>query len=118
MASIKDLKRMCEMQKFCADCPLSRDNSCMPDLFPDNADEIVDKWVQEHPVKTYADDFFGKFPDAQRKAAADVQPVVRAEWVCLEAEIGFYSCSKCEHNVLRATCNYCPNCGARMDGGK
>lgn len=46
--------------------------------------------------------------------AADVQPVVRAEWVCLEAEIGFYSCSKCEHNVLRATCNYCPNCGAKM----
>lgn len=49
--------------------------------------------------------------------AADVQPVARAEWVCLEKEIGFYSCSKCEHNVLRATSNYCPNCGARMDGG-
>lgn len=47
---------------------------------------------------------------------ADVQPVVHAEWVCLEPEIGFYSCSKCGHNILRATCNYCPNCGARMDG--
>lgn len=45
---------------------------------------------------------------------ADVQPVAHAEWVCLEAEIGFYSCSKCEHNVLRATSNFCPNCGARM----
>lgn len=109
MASIKDLKRMCEMQKFCADCPLSgEDASCMPDLFPDNANEIVDKWVQEHPVKTYADDFFEKFPD--------VQPVVHAEWICLEAEIGLYSCSKCEHNILRATSNFCPNCGARMDG--
>lgn len=48
--------------------------------------------------------------------ATDVQPVVHAEWVCLEAEIGFYSCSKCRHNILRATCNYCPNCGAKMDG--
>ena len=47
---------------------------------------------------------------------ADVQPVAHAEWVCLEAEIGFYSCSKCGHNVLRATSNFCPDCGARMDG--
>lgn len=49
MASIKDLKRMCEMQTLCADCPLNRDCSCMPDSLPDNADEIVDKWVLEYP---------------------------------------------------------------------
>ena len=34
---------------------------------PSNIDEIIDKWVAEHPVKTYATDFFSKFPDAQRK---------------------------------------------------
>ena len=69
MASIKDLKRMCEMQECDADCPLWReDKSCLPDDLPDNADEIVDKWVAEHPVKTYAMDFFEKFPNAPRSS--------------------------------------------------
>lgn len=64
MATIKDLKRMCK-NEHCEGCPLDRKGvSCMPDSLPDNADEIVDKWVAEHPVKTYAMDFFKKFPDA------------------------------------------------------
>jgi len=66
MANIKDLKRMCEAHKFCTDCPLKTDTWCIPCALPDNADEIVDKWVQEHPVKTYAMDFFEKFPNAPR----------------------------------------------------
>lgn len=69
MASIKDLKRMCKKEKCFAGCPLCRGNiSCLPDSLPDNADEIVDKWVQEHPVKTYAMDFFEKFPNAPRSS--------------------------------------------------
>lgn len=73
MASIKDLKRMCKKQKCCAVCPLNREGvSCMPDSLPDNIDEIVDKWVAEHPVKTYTMDFFEKFPDAQRKATTGI----------------------------------------------
>lgn len=69
MASIKDLKRMCETQECCtADCPLCRENSCLPESLPDNADEIIDKWAQEHPVKTYAMDFFEKFPNAPRSS--------------------------------------------------
>lgn len=66
MARLKDLKRMCEMYTLCDDCPLSSDEVCMPDSLPDNADEIVDKWVLEHPVKTYAMDFFEKFPNATK----------------------------------------------------
>lgn len=67
MANIKDLKRMCETQECCtADCPLCREDSCLPESLPDNADEIIDKWVAEHPVKTYAMDFFEKFPNAPR----------------------------------------------------
>ena len=66
MVNIKDLKRMCEAHKFCTDCPLKTDTWCIPCALPDNADEIVDKWVQEHPVKTYAMDFFEKFPNAPR----------------------------------------------------
>lgn len=57
MASIKDLKRMCKGYSDCDDCPLSMEN-CLPDSLPDNADEIIDKdkWAQEHPVKTYANE--------------------------------------------------------------
>lgn len=63
MASIKDLKRMCN-EIYCVDCPFY--GKCKPLILPDNADEIVDKWMQEHPVKTYAMDFFEKFPNAPR----------------------------------------------------
>lgn len=38
----------------------------------------------------------------------------KGQWVCLEAEIGYYACSECDHRILRAKCNYCPNCGADM----
>ena len=38
----------------------------------------------------------------------------KGRWVCLEAEIGYYACSECDHRILRAKCNYCPNCGADM----
>lgn len=77
MASIKALKRMCKKQKCCAGCPLNREGvSCMPDSLPDNIDEIVDKWVAEHPVKTYAMDFFSKFPDAQRKTTGIPIPCI------------------------------------------
>lgn len=72
MASIKDLKRMCE-KMICKDCPLSGSDvaNCwvhsVPIDYPDeDIDTIVDKWVAEHPVKTYAMDFFEKFPNAPR----------------------------------------------------
>lgn len=48
---------------------------------------------------------------------ADVVEVKHGKWITLEAEIGLYSCSLCGHKILRAECNYCPNCGAKMDGG-
>ena len=65
MATIKDLKRMCESM-MCKDCPFVVLGCCEPNHFLDNADEIVDKWAAEHPIKTYAMDFFSKFPNAPR----------------------------------------------------
>lgn len=26
----------------------------------------------------------------------------------------YCACSECDHRILRAKCNYCPNCGADM----
>lgn len=70
MATIKDLKRMCKsFKKCCNNCPLYFDccGGCIT-AFPDNADEIVEEWVEVHPIKTYLQDFFEKFPNAPRGA--------------------------------------------------
>lgn len=104
MASIEDLKRMCEKRECDADCPLWReDKSCLPIDLPDNADEIVDKWVAEHPVKTYAMDFFSKFPDAPRldggrpKICIDrLYNVTHHDRYCCE-----YGCIKCWNQEMR-----------------
>ena len=63
MAQIKDLKRMCAAHDNCLKCELYVGCDRIYNL-PDNIDEIVDKWVKEHPVKTYSMDFLEKFPNA------------------------------------------------------
>lgn len=51
--------------------------------------------------------------------AADVAPVVHGVWVCVHKidPISGYRCSKCRHIVGFDLTPYCPNCGAKMDGG-
>ena len=66
MASIKDLKKMCDFYPHCSGCPINSILTCSVHSLPDSIEEIVDKWVAEHPVKTYAMDFFDKFPNAPR----------------------------------------------------
>lgn len=63
---------------------------------------------------------------------ADVAPVVHGEWLNIEGDYTFAACSICETAYEVATeeeaekglwdafmCShrYCPNCGAKMDGG-
>ncbi len=49
----------------------------------------------------------------------DAVPVVHGRWMheeCLGVvSLNGYECSRCRKNNRRAT-NYCPNCGALMDG--
>lgn len=48
---------------------------------------------------------------------ADVAPVVHGRWKC-HKYIEEYQCEICGHFVRFGTVkNYCPNCGAKMDGG-
>lgn len=44
--------------------------------------------------------------------AADVQPVVHGRWKWSEGG----QCSECGFHNSNFGYNYCPNCGARMDG--
>lgn len=49
--------------------------------------------------------------------AADVVPVVHGEWISAGAITS--KCSCCRHTELNTRAkeyNYCPNCGAKMDG--
>lgn len=59
--------------------------------------------------------------------AADVAPVVRGLWIhsryedCSE-QFELVKCSQCNHEAYAMALyvrggNYCPNCGAKMDGG-
>lgn len=57
--------------------------------------------------------------------AADVAPVVHSQWIegSENFTCGNYNaeCRKCHANIRWDGCdedfNYCPNCGAKMDGG-
>ena len=54
---------------------------------------------------------------AYRCPAADVAPVVHGRWIASHDE--FCACSICKYPVYVGwnQTNYCPNCGAKMDGG-
>ena len=79
-----ELKRLCDSRTACTadaankeQCPLH--DFCRQSLTI-RAEEIItavenlQKWSDEHPVKTYAQDFFEKFPKAQ--SGSDGTPFV------------------------------------------
>lgn len=103
MASIKDLKRMCRSYEECTICPLCIENvtRCKASNLPNNADEIVDKWVAEHPTKTYAMDFFEKFPDAQRRTTGIPIPCIRAIYSKIQDEKCSAKCPKCWNREMK-----------------
>ena len=48
--------------------------------------------------------------------AADVVPVRHGRWVFNDELDDMFHCTVCDNVAVRNTFNYCPNCGARMDG--
>ena len=50
--------------------------------------------------------------------AADVAPVVHGRWI--EDGSGIIICPECKrgYNLHAKYTHYCPNCGAKMDGGQ
>ena len=74
---LHELKRLCDSRDECVanaankeDCPmlgvciLTHSKLCAETI--KTAMETVQKWSDEHPKKTYAQDFLEKFPEAQR----------------------------------------------------
>ena len=63
----------------------------------------------------------GKFQHwVEVQPAADVAPVVHGRWLQKKHKIFGnaydYVCSECGCDYALAEYNYCPNCGAKMDG--
>lgn len=84
-------------------------------------DEYIDRDAVYHAIsvdgglnayeKAYCIDIVRKIP------AADVAPVRHGWWVLVDNdEEQFFFCSECENKEYWES-EYCPACGAKMDGG-
>lgn len=70
---IKAMDGLCKSHPSCSKCPLFRRNN-KTDLmcdeyittYTEEAVAIVEKWLIDHPIKTMADDFFEKYPNAPK----------------------------------------------------
>lgn len=67
--AMRVIKRICKARDDCEKCELEL--NCPFATVPsdhdyDKAEAILAKWAEEHPERTIMDDFFEKFPKAQR----------------------------------------------------
>lgn len=85
--------------------------------------EQVVEWFRPYGHTDEGIPYYGLVTDVREMKAADVAPVVHGRWIERQAPhaIGGVSakCSVCGKSVqyLGNPLNYCPNCGAKMDGG-
>lgn len=67
-ATIFDYARMCKFHKECDDCALAK-TTAMCQVFieehPDEANEIILKWCEEHPVEVRQSKLLKMFPNAR-----------------------------------------------------
>ena len=89
------------------------------------SEEIRKYYYKNPPNFSYGEGFDRGLDRAQRAIldapAADVAPVRHGRWIEHEKyTFGImYDCSICDNRILDNghSWNYCPNCGAKMDGG-
>ena len=73
----------------------------------------------------YAPEWDGHTPAQAIARIGKLEPVRHGRWIYRKTIPGFHKCSICGvSNKMQVSCNkyvmlrYCPNCGAKMDGGK
>lgn len=89
---------------------LIRDN-CLTELEPEDEDGRTLTAIGFAPLE---DEVAHKISKKFQLFKGEVNYPESAKWISLEPEIGLFCCSKCEHKILRAESNYCPNCGRIM----
>lgn len=86
------------------------------------ADELDEDELRKYDGVEFTDAFAVDQDDIIEMPAADVALVVHGEWVMYENKV--YHCSMCgqlrpfDDDYDYWESNYCPNCGAKMDGNK
>lgn len=68
------------------------------------------------PVKTNQRKQYVLYTAIEDAPTIDAVPVVHGRWIDTREYCGDYMCSNCKELYRTNVFNYCPNCGARMDG--
>ena len=81
----------------------------------------IEKAFAEEIRTNYLDDYAKGFQAAllaiMSIPSADVAPVRHGRWI--ECNYGLtFACSECKYPTEYNLTDYCPNCGAKMDGDK
>jgi hypothetical protein len=110
---LKEKTRMCKYP--CSNCAIKDENknqkafeSCVQfeKKYPEQAVETVEKWSKEHPVKTFADVFFERMPNASRSISKIPATNINGK-VCpyqffkIEYKCKFTDCTKCWHQEYK-----------------
>lgn len=84
--------------------------------------EAVEKFIEDglnnqDVAKRFGHDAIEIMAEVHYMPAADVAPVVHGRWVPFHSEVAgdIQYCSACEIGFAAKT-DYCPHCGAKMDG--
>lgn len=66
---LKEAQRMCIETECCEECPICEYCAIDTDVFevqePEKVVKIIEKWANEHPVKTRQSEFLKMFPNAK-----------------------------------------------------
>ena len=94
--------------------------------------EALVEWLKRIPLKDLSDglglcrvimedDFKKAIKKMPKGIVVDIAPVRYGQWIEQEKYTfgTMYDCSICDNRILDNghSWNYCPNCGAKMDGG-
>ena len=77
----------------------------------------MDEYISKQAFLDYmkrTDRYFSVKFDIENFPTADVAPIVHGRWKRYGKNLG--ECSECGE-IVSVRSNYCPNCGAKMDGG-
>lgn len=102
---LNEWKRMCQSDINCNECIIKKicvyNSGSAPDSIVKSKElvELVEKWSKEHPIKTRANDFWEKHPNA--KVDCDFY----TEFCC--ETLGY--CEKCKHGYDTYACKDCWN---------
>jgi hypothetical protein len=84
--------------------------------------DLIERTSALEIVRQTSGDYAAAFSEIARLPAADAAPVRHGRWERHTDVLGkkiddYWYCSECSGcNEFRRSC-YCPNCGAKMDGG-